>query len=111
LANGLNSHLDFFNDGGATPDDGRYRWTACMQRVKGRWKEYAIRFTDGNVALESLAAFPVICVRGKPANPEADCPGKKNSKSHAFSQATAGAVLLLPLAVVLAVRCLRPRQQ
>jgi hypothetical protein len=109
LANGLNSHLDFFNDGGATPDDGAYRWTACTKKVKGANNIYAVRYTDGAVRLDLVGGNQLICVRGRAADTANDCPGP-GKKKNALSQTSAGAVMLLPLAVVLAARCLRPRR-
>jgi hypothetical protein len=112
LANGLNSHLDFFDDGGVTPDDGMYRWTSCTKKVRGLINRYAIRYTDQSVILSFVSGPHVICVRGAAADPENDCPsgrGKKNrsSATSPLSQTSTGALLLLPLAVVLTARCLR----
>jgi hypothetical protein len=116
LANGLYSHLDFFLDG--TPDDSVYRWTTCTTKVKGWLHRYKVRYSDGNVVLHNLAGSSdgnhVICVRGLP-NPN-DCPsgpGKKKNRtdaSSAMSQTSTGILLLLPLAVVLAARCLKVRR-
>jgi hypothetical protein len=51
----------------------------------------------------------MVCVRGQPADPANDCPrsGKKNRAASSLSQTSTGTLLLLPLAVVLAARCLR----
>jgi hypothetical protein len=117
LANGLNSHLDFFLNG--SPDDFKYRWTACTKKIKGIPYRYMIRFGDGDVVLLiTLVGRPdthLICVRGQPADPANDCPsghGKKNraSATSALSQTATGALLQLPLGVVLAVRGLRTRR-
>jgi hypothetical protein len=118
LANGLYSHLDFFLDG--TPDDSVYRWTTCTTKVKGTLHRYKVRYSDGNVVLHNLSGSSdgnfVVCVRGLPADTANDCPagpGKKKNRSgatNALSQTATGAFLLLPLAVVLAARCFRPRQ-
>ena len=113
LANGLNSHLDFFNDSGTTPDDGKYRYTACKKKIQGAYNTYAIRFTDGSIKLTLTGGDQLICVRGQPADPANDCPGagKKKNRSgaaSALSQTSTGALLLLPLALVVATRCLRP---
>jgi hypothetical protein len=109
LANGLNSHLDFFNDGGATPDDGVYRWTACTKKVQGAWNNYKIRFIDGDVILTLVGGPHLICVRGAAADPANDCPGVGKKKNQ-LSQTSTGALLLLPLAVVLAARFGRTRK-
>jgi hypothetical protein len=117
LANGLNSHLDFFLDG--SPDDFKYRWTACTQRIKGISYRYMVRFADGHTDLPiTIVGRPdthLICVRGLPADLRNDCPGKpgKGSRSgaaNALSQTSTGTLLLLPLAVVLATRCLKARR-
>jgi hypothetical protein len=118
LANGLNTHLDFFLNG--SPDDGVYRWTACTKTIRGDFHRYAVRYSDGNLVLFNLSRSEGgegvfnICVRGLPANPTNDCPStrKNNSPSttNTYSQSSTGALLLLPLAVVLAARCLRPRR-
>jgi hypothetical protein len=115
LANGLNSHLDFFNDGGATPDDSKYRYTLCKKKVQGASNTYAIRYTDGNVKLTLTGGDQLICVRGQAADPANDCPGpgKKNNKSVAkigLSQTSTGALLLFPLGLVIAARCLQARR-
>jgi hypothetical protein len=116
LANGLNSHLDFFLDGGATPDDGNYRWTACKKKVKGHLHTYAIRYTDGDIFLGYLPVYPMICVRGQPRDLTNDCPsgpGKKKRQggaTSALSQTATGALLLLPLGLIAAARSLRPRR-
>lgn len=117
LANGLNSHLDFFLDG--SPDDGEYRWTSCTKKVKGRNNRYAIRFTDGDVQLMTYGPDPnfLVCVRGLPS--DNDCPGKKKGggkgnghgggKKNFLSRASSVALLFLPLALVIGFRCVRPR--
>jgi hypothetical protein len=114
LANGLNSHLDFFDDGEVTPDDGLYRWTSCTKKVRGLTNRYAIRYTDESVILSYVSGLHVICVRGAASYPAIDCPGngKKNrvGATSSLSQTATGALLLLPLGVVLAARCLRPRR-
>jgi hypothetical protein len=115
LGNGLNSHLDFFLNG--NPDDGVYRWTACTQKIKGKLHRYIVRFTDGDTALVNLSlgidGVHMVCVRG--VTQPNDCPGgpgKKNlaSATSALSQTATGALLLLPLGIVVAARCLRPRR-
>jgi hypothetical protein len=115
LANGLNSHLDYFLDGSG--DDGDYYWTACEKRVKGIINNYNIRHSDGAIRLsyQSGAGNWLICVRGLPADPKNDCPseGKKNSPASAasaLSQTATGGLLLLPLGIVVAARCVRPRR-
>jgi hypothetical protein len=118
LANGLYSHLDFFLDG--TPDDSVYRWTTCTTKVKGTLHRYKVRYSDGNVVLHNLSGSSdgnfVVCVRGLPADIANDCPagpGKKKNRSgatSALSQMSTGALLLLPLAAVLATRCLKARR-
>jgi hypothetical protein len=115
LANGLNSHLNFFLDG--SPDDGLYRWTGCSAgKKKGTNYTYIIRYTDGSIQTNAFSALPLICVRGAPADLTNDCPwfpGKKKNSgfNSTLSQTSTGALLLLPLAVVLAARCLRPRRR
>jgi hypothetical protein len=117
IANGLNSHLDFFQNG--NPDDGVYRWTACTRKIKSLIHRYTIRFTDGDLVLLPFDGFHdahILCVRGAPADTANDCPlgpGKKKNRSgatNALSQTTTGTLLLLPLAVVLAARYLRQRR-
>jgi hypothetical protein len=118
LANGLYSHLDFFLDG--TPDDSVYRWTTCTTKVKGTLHRYKVRYSDGNVVLHNLSGSSdgnfVVCVRGLPADIANDCPaspGKKKNRSgatSALSQMSTGALLLLPLAAVLAARRLKARR-
>jgi hypothetical protein len=117
LANELNSHLNFFLNG--NPDDGVYRWTTCTQKIKGKLHRYMVRFADGDTILHNLAigidGVHMVCVRGLP-KPN-DCPsgpGKKNNRSgtiSALSQTSTGALLLLPLGVVLMARCLQARRQ
>jgi hypothetical protein len=114
LANGLNSHLNFFLNG--SPDDGLYRWTRCSAgKKRGAQYSYTIRYSDGDVQPKAFDALPLICVRGLPPDSANDCPGhgKKNSRSvpkNELSQTSTGALLLLPLGLVVAARCLRPRR-
>jgi hypothetical protein len=117
LANGLDSHLDYFLNG--SPSDFVYRWTNCKTKIKGVPYRYKVRYSDGDTVAHNMRIGSdgnhLICVRGVPADPANDCPGgsrKKNNRgaSSALSQTTTGALLLLPLAVVLAARRLRPRR-
>jgi hypothetical protein len=112
IDNGLNSHLDFFLNG--SPDDFKYRWTACTKKIKRFTYRYIVRFADGVTQLPiTISGRPdthLICVRGLPADTANDCPDKTNNRSRAMntlSQTYTGALLLVPLAVVLAARCLR----
>jgi hypothetical protein len=107
LANGLNAHLDYFLNGAGSGD---YYWTSCDKRVKGALNTYAIRHSDGNVRLSFVSTGNwIICVRGLPADPKNDCPSAGKKSNH-LAQTTTGALLLLPLAVVLAASRLRPRR-
>jgi hypothetical protein len=107
LANGLNEHLDFFLDGGATPDDNLYHATSCNTKVRGSRKYYVIRFSDGDVHLTNGAGEinPYVCVRGVDADPDNDCPGKKKGggkgkNAMLLPRSATGAILLLPLCLV-----------
>jgi hypothetical protein len=124
LTNGINSHLDFFLN--SSPDDFKYRWTACSRLVKGRtWRNYRhmVRFGDGHVVEAdytggSPADVHMVCVRGLPQ--PTDClgtgggkPGKGNGKNNArgaLSQTSISVFLLLPLAAVLGAIRLRERR-
>ena len=107
LANGLNSHLDFFNNGGATLDDGAFRWTSCQAKQKGRFYSYVIRYTDGNFRLSTSGTAQVICVRGAPADLVNDCPSSSGKKNRSLSRTSLGALLMLPFALVVGA-CLLP---
>jgi hypothetical protein len=114
LANGLHSHLDYFDDGGVTPDDGVYRWTSC-QVNKGKGTVATIRFADGHTVNRDHNALNTfqICVRGKPRTDDCGA-GKKNNKGLAaatfHSQPLTTALLLSPLGLVFAARCVPPRR-
>lgn len=114
LANGLNSHLDFYYASGSQPVDAEYRWTRCeAPKVRGAPNKYLIRYTDGKVIQDAFASHQVICVRGLAADNDCPAPGKKKNRSganSALSQTSTGALLLLPLAVVLATRCVYGRR-
>jgi hypothetical protein len=116
IANGLNSHLDFFGDG--RPTDLVYRWTACTKKSKARTYRYAVRYFDSDLQLYQhfggVSGLSIICVRGVPADTKNDCPGQGKGNlggaMEPLSQTSTGALLLLPLAIVLATRCLKVRR-
>jgi hypothetical protein len=117
IANGLNIHLDFFRNG--TPNDFVYRLTGCLKKIKKQTYRYAVRYADGDLqyytTFGGVSGLSLVCVRGLPADTQNDCPGghgKKNrsSATRAVSQISTGALLLLPLAVVMATRCKKERR-
>jgi hypothetical protein len=98
LANGLNSHLDYFLNGSG--DDGVYYYTSCTQKVRGLPNAIAVRHSDGDVRLGYVAFGYLVCVRGLPS--DNDCPGNgkggdKKKRTAALSSAATGATQLLPL--------------
>lgn len=113
LANGLASHLDFYYTAGNQSVDSVVRFTSCNSpTIKGAKPKYYISFVDGSIGYD-LQSHHNICVRGLPNDNDCPGPGKKKNRmgaTTALSQTATGALLLLPLAVVLAARCLHPRR-
>jgi hypothetical protein len=114
LANGLASHLDFYYAAGNQPDDGKHRYTSCnAPKIRGATPKYVIRYSDGSIISSGFDSYQSICVRGRADDGDCPGPGKKKNRSSsagALSQTSTGALLLLPLVVVIGARCVRSRR-
>ncbi|MGI9427294.1 MAG: hypothetical protein ACR2NM_01460 [Bythopirellula sp.] len=126
IANGLNTHLDFFYAAGNQGVDSDYRFTGCTFVAKNTLRRWTYRYSDGDVLDNGGSFFAnAICVRGVAPDYQNDCldkkgnfpeegPGKGGGKKKKNSQASAlpmTALLFMPLAVVIAARWTRLRRQ
>lgn len=137
LENGLGSHLDYGYEAGVQPPTALKRWTQCeasLEFVLGRkYKQYfggfAVNHSDGSFTLQQSISGPegLLCVRGVPANSDADCPnskgelpsddggsggGKGNGKGKnamLLPRSAMGSLLLLPAMVIGSVGLVRRR--
>lgn len=105
LDNGLNGHLDFFLDGGTTPDNDEYRWVADVEKFRGSYKRFSVRFLDGDVRSELSGGNPIVVVRG--VLPEDPRPGNANGKgkNNSATLLSSSATVPEPSTLILGALC------